>query len=81
MLANVTANTVECTLAQQISLLRGAQRLHVQRLDRGVGAQYLRCPDLCTQGSFLIRRQGGNPGVVLRRVISNSANHEDGMQL
>ena len=32
-------------------------------------------------GSFLIRRQRGHPGLVLPLVISNSANHEEGVQL
>ena len=36
---------------------------------------------VCVQGSFLIRRQRGHPGVDLPIVISNSANHEEGMQL
>ena len=35
----------------------------------------------CTHGSFLNRRQPGHPGVVLPLVISNSANHQEGMQL
>ena len=34
-----------------------------------------------THGSILIRRQRGHPGVVLPLVISNSANHWEGMQL
>ena len=32
-------------------------------------------------GSSLIRRQRGHPGVVLPPFISDSANHEEGMQL
>ena len=34
-----------------------------------------------THGSFLIRRRRGHPGVVLPLVISNSANHQEGMRL
>ena len=34
----------------------------------------------CTHDSFLIRRQRGHPGVVLPLVISNPANHEEGIQ-
>ena len=33
------------------------------------------------QGSFLIRRQRGHPGVVLQLVISNSANPQEGTHL
>ena len=32
-------------------------------------------------GSFLVRRHRGHPGVVLPLVISDSANHEEGMQV
>ena len=34
-----------------------------------------------THGKFLIRRQRGHPGVVLRLVMYDSANHYEGMQL
>ena len=34
-----------------------------------------------THGSFQIRRQRGYPGVVLQLVVSNSANHWEGMRL
>ena len=45
--------------------------------DEGGGEEHT----IGAHGSFLIRRQRGHPGVVLPLVISDLANHQEGMQL